>query len=43
MNHHGIWVGRLDPLDDRRKDWAARAYHALGWIHDTLNGVLHIR
>src|SRR5262249_15350176 len=26
-----------------RKDWSARAHHALGWVHDTLNGVLHIR
>src|SRR2546426_4995144 len=43
MNHHGIWVGRLDTLDDRRKYWPARAHHALGWVHDTLNGVLHIR
>src|SRR5437660_1113489 len=43
MNYHGIRVGRLDPLDDRRKYWSARAHHALGWVHDALNGVLHIR
>src|SRR5215467_2502193 len=43
MNYYGIRVRRLDPLDDRRKYWSARAHHALGWVHDALNSVLDIR
>src|SRR5437016_11143595 len=43
MNHHGIWVGCLDTLNNCCEYRTARAHHALGWIHDTLNGILHIR
>src|SRR5262249_4452691 len=43
MDHYGIWIGRLNTLDDGRKDWPTGAHHAFGWVHDALNSVLHIR
>ena len=42
VNHHRIRVGRLDALDEGREHRAARAHHALGWVHDALNSVLDI-
>src|SRR5215470_19767291 len=42
IDHHGIRVGGLDALNEGIKHRPTGTHHALGWVHNALDGVLDI-